>query len=129
LGGASFFLGSLIGAAAGGATAVFGGSRLTQIEILALPLGGLLLQCGPTRHENFPYVVLGRALHHRRTIAGRTHADRTTLALAEEPGLERIGSDTRKSLDAIFRRLRGGAASHEVCDGLTAAVAEIIDAE
>ncbi len=131
VGGASLFLGSLVGAAVGGITAAFGGSRLTQIKVLALPLGGLLLQCGPIQHENFPYVVLGRALHHRRTLAGRTHADRTTLALSEGPahGLQQIDPDARKSLDAIFRRLRAGAASHEVCDELSAAVGAVIAAD
>ncbi len=131
LGGATFLLGTAIGAAVGGATAAFGGARLTQIKVLTLPLGGLLLQCGPIRHENFPYVVLGRALHHHRVLSGRTHADRTTLTLAEEAatGLGQIDTDTRKSLDAIFRRLREGAAAHEVCDELAAAVGAILAAE
>jgi hypothetical protein len=127
VGGASFFLGSLVGAAVGGATAAFGGARLTQVKVLTLPLGGLLLQCGPTQHENFPYVVLGRALHHQRTIAGRTHADRTTLALADEP-LEQIDPEVRKALDAIFGRLRAGAAPHEVSDQLASAIGELIGA-
>lgn len=131
VGGASFFLGSLVGAVVGGATAAFGGTRLTQIKLLTLPLGGLLLQCGPTRHENFPYVVLGRALHHRRILAGRTHADRTTLTLSGDPapGRPQIDSNAQKSLDAIFGRLRAGAGSHEVCDELTAAVGALIAAD
>jgi hypothetical protein len=130
VGGASFFLGSLVGAAIGGATAAFGGSRLTQVRVLALPLGGLRLECGPAQHENFPYVVLGRALHHRRTLAGRTHADRTTLTLSGDPVFsQQIDADSRKTLDLLFRRLRAGAPSHEVCDELTAAVGAIIAAE
>jgi hypothetical protein len=133
LGGASLLLGSLIGAAAGGATAFFGGRRLTRVKVLTLPLGGVLLQCGPTRHANFPYVVLGRALHHRATIAGRAHADRRELVVDEADGhgsaVDRLSGDERRSLDASFRRLRDGAAAHEVSDTLAAVLEHLIEQE
>jgi hypothetical protein len=132
VGGASLLLGTAIGAAIGGASALFGGSRLTRVRVLTLPLGGVLLQCGPTQHENFPYVVLGRALHHQATIAGRTHANRTALDLSgTEPSraLDRLDTASRRSLEPVFRRLRGGASAHEVVDELSGLIEPILAAD
>jgi hypothetical protein len=132
-GGASLLLGGLVGAVIGGASALFGGARLTKLRILTLPLGGVLLRCGPPQHENFPYVVLGRALHHRWTIAGRTHANRTALDLAAADGdhrvLSGIDSSQRQRLEGIFRRLRSGSAPHEVSEQLGHSILEILLAD
>jgi hypothetical protein len=111
--GASLFAGALIGAAVGGAAAWGSSGRLAQVRVFALPLGGELLRCGPAASPNFPYVLLGRALHHHARIAGRTHAMRSPLALADEPGakwIERIGAGARRELDRGLRALRRGEA-------------------
>jgi hypothetical protein len=84
--GASLLAGALIGAAIGGAGAWWSSSRLARVRVFALPLGGQLLRCGPAASPNFPYVVLGRALYHHARIAGRTHAVRSPLMLADGPG-------------------------------------------
>lgn len=131
LGGTSLLLGAAIGGALGGASALFGGQNLAKVRVLTLPLGGVLLQCGPTRHENFPYVVLGRALHHWSTLLGRTHADRSSLELtarAEPREPEQFDPARRKALEASFRRLRSGAEPYEVSEALTAAIEDIIQA-
>jgi hypothetical protein len=114
VGGASLLLGTLLGAAAGGAAALWSSQRLAQARVFDLPLAGRELRCGPTRHPNFPWVVLGRALHHHARLAGRTHADRGALAL-DEPGaapgwVERIGRERRGALERCFTRLREGDA-------------------
>jgi hypothetical protein len=111
--GASLLAGVVIGAAVGGAGAWWSSGRLARMRVLALPLGGDLLRCGPAASPNFPYVVLGRALHHHARIAGRTHAVRSPLALADEPGanwIERLGADARRALDRSLRSLRRGDA-------------------
>ena len=79
--------------------------------IQGLALGGRELRCGPTRNRNFPWVVLGRALHHNARLAGRTHADRGALKLdpAGAPSWgERIGRERRAALERCFARLRDG---------------------
>jgi hypothetical protein len=113
VGGASLLMGALFGAAAGGAAALWSSQRLEKARIQGLALGGRELRCGPTRNRNFPWVVLGRALHHNARLAGRTHADRGLLTL--HPGAaptwgERIPREQRVALERCFARLREGDA-------------------
>ena len=111
--GASLLAGALLGAAIGGAGAWWSSNRLARVRVFALPLGGQLLRCGPAASPNFPYVVLGRALHHHARIAGRTHAVRSRLALGDGPGenwIDRLSADQRRALDRSFRALRRGGA-------------------
>jgi len=126
--GASLLAGVVIGAAVGGAGAWWSSGRLAQIRVFALPLGGELLRCGPPASPNFPYVVLGRALYHHARIAGRTHAVRSTLSLADEDAnwIERLGPDARRALDRALRALRRGdaGASEAVAQSLAPIVAQ-----
>jgi len=111
LGGATFLLGSAIGAAVGGIGALVSGQRLQRTEVLRLPLGGHRLRCGPTTSLTFPYVVLGRALDHQARIAGRTHADRRALELSEvetDSWVDDLPNEQRRGLEKLFRRMRGG---------------------
>lgn len=111
VGGASLLLGTAVGAAVGGAGAWLSAKRLTRTRVLSLPLGGRLLRCGPVHSANFPYVVLGRALYHHARIAGRTHADRGTLALggdADPGGMARLDPARRRELERLFRAIRNG---------------------
>jgi hypothetical protein len=114
VGGASLLLGTILGAAIGGATAFFSSGRLTRTRVMNLPLGGRLLRCGPTRDVNFPYVVLGRAFYHHARVAGRTHANRGALTLSDDAAAptwaDRIPRDQRNAIEKCFQRLRGGAA-------------------
>jgi hypothetical protein len=127
--GASLLAGALIGAAVGGAGAWWSSARLARIRVFTLPLGGQLLRCGPAASPNFPYVVLGRALDHHARIAGRAHAVRSALSLADEPGanwIERLAAERRRALDRSFRALRrdGADAAAELASVLTPIVAE-----
>ena len=112
-GGTSLLVGSLVGAALGGAGAWWSSTRLARMRVLTLPMGGRLLRCGPVQSQNFPYVVLGRALYHHARVAGRAHANRDALRLSDEADREswvdRLGSERRRELDRIFRDLRAGA--------------------
>ena len=117
LGGSSLLLGSAVGAALGGAGAWWSSDRLARTRVLTLPLGGRVLRCGPVQSANFPWVVLGRALHHHTFVAGRSHADRSPLALADtaagEGWLERVDPARRRALDRLFRELRQGEPRRE----------------
>jgi hypothetical protein len=112
VGGASLLLGSLVGAAIGGAGAWWSSTRLARMRVLQLPMGGRLLRCGPVQSANFPYVVLGRALYHHARIAGRTHANREALFLGDgedrENWVERLEASRRRELDRVFRDTRAG---------------------
>jgi hypothetical protein len=127
--GASLLAGLVIGAAVGGAGAWWSSARLAKIRVFALPLGGRLLRCGPAASANFPYVVLGRALHHHARIAGRTHAVRSPLALADGPGenwIDRLPADQRRALDKSLRALRRDGA--DAADELARVLAPIVAA-
>ena len=130
VGGASMLLGTLVGATVGGATAWLSRGRLTRTRVLNLPLGGRLLRCGPTRDVNFPYVVLGRALYHHARVAGRSHADRGTLALGD-PGdganwIDRLSRGDRTALERSFRRLRDGETGEDLTEEVTVRLAPIL---
>jgi hypothetical protein len=127
--GASLLAGLVIGAAVGGAGAWWSSARLAKIRVFALPLGGRLLRCGPAASANFPYVVLGRALHHHARIAGRSHAVRSPLALADGPGenwIDRLSADQRRALDRTLRALRRDGA--DAADELARVLAPIVAA-
>jgi hypothetical protein len=129
VGGASIFLGTLFGAAAGGAAALWSSFRLEKARIQGLPLGGRELRCGPTRNRNFPWVVLGRALHHNARLAGRTHANRGALSLEPDAGpgwAERIDRERRAALERCFARLRDGDTDPALVQDLAELLAPIV---
>jgi GTPase Era involved in 16S rRNA processing len=129
VGGASLMLGALFGAAAGGAAALWSSFRLATARIQGLPLGGRELRCGPTRNRNFPWVLLGRALHHNARLAGRTHADRGALELEAAGGpswAERIEPSRRSALERIFGRLRDGDTDPELAQDLALLLGPIV---
>jgi hypothetical protein len=82
--GASFLTGSVVGGVIGGAVGYFSSDKLADIKLLRQPMGGVRLRCGPSRSVQFPFVLLNRALLHHAVVAGRTHAQRGVLKIAEE---------------------------------------------
>ena len=122
LGGISLFAGTAIGAAAGAAAAWFGGEQVADVKIGGvLPLGGRLLTAGPSPSRNLPYVLLGRALHHQRLVALRTHAHREPLAITVPAGSEwvdRLSKSDHAALERTLSRLRGGEAAGSATDAL-----------
>jgi hypothetical protein len=109
LGGASLGLVSLLGALAGGATALFGAGELAKVRVLGQSIGGYVLVVGPVTARNFPWVLLGRALTHHRLVAERNHARREGVILdvaARGHLADEIDPARRRRLEALFDELR-----------------------
>jgi len=105
--GHSLFLGSLIGGVVGGVGAMFGFDNIYEIKILGQSLGKRELSIGPMQNLNFPYVLLGRALHHASRIAKRSHAMRGTLELENSSFTEELlDASMRKELEKLHKKLR-----------------------
>lgn len=129
LGGASLLLGTGLGALIGGAGAWLGGTELARVKVLGQSLGGSVLQVGPVKAPNFPWVLLGRAWVHHRLVAERNHARREALSLqlseamaADEHVMDRIPDALRKTLTACLRKLLAQAADGETRRRLAEAV-------
>ncbi len=118
VGGASFFTGTLLGAAVGGATALWQlGARafgVTAVETLSERLRKTAApqrryRIGPHQHPNFPFVVLDRALLHHQAIRYRAHARNTSAALeldaAPSPARE-LPLGVRQRLGKLLARAR-----------------------
>ncbi len=105
VGGHSLLGGTILGGLAGG----YGGWRyadeIAKFKIKGLPTGGQTLSIGPASHPNFPFVVLGRALHHQRMVCNRTHAVREPLGLQDDKPLAGFTAHERSRLAGIFRDL------------------------
>jgi len=110
VGGASFFTGTVLGAALGGATALWQlGARafdITAVETLGERLRRTSgptrrYRVGPHQHPNFPFVVLDRALLHHQVIRYRAHAQNSTSPLA----LDALHSPARELPLAMRQRL------------------------
>ncbi|MDH3583736.1 MAG: GTPase/DUF3482 domain-containing protein, partial [Phycisphaerae bacterium] len=108
--GASFLLGSIVGAAVGTAGAWLGSEKLARAKVMHLPLGGTELRYGPARSLNLPYVILGRALYHHQLVATRVHARRDPLDLSDQSRssswIDRLPGERKKDLERCFARLR-----------------------
>ncbi|MCE9545111.1 MAG: GTPase/DUF3482 domain-containing protein [Planctomycetia bacterium] len=133
VGGQSFFLGSIIGGAIGGgagATAGWlGGTRLPEVNLMGLPMGGRLQQIGPMKNANFPWIVLDRALVLLDVLARRAHAkrdrvyfDRPAVPTGHVANLPREERNRLESLFAEIRRQPSPAA----LDALRGELAEVI---
>ena len=129
LGGASLALGAGIGALLGGAGAWFGGSELAKVKVLGETLGGKVLQVGPVKAANFPWVLLGRAWLHHQLVAERNHAYRAEISLAvqaEENLMDALPDALAKELGRSFARLRSRADSPEFVKALTEQIDQVL---
>ena len=105
VGGSSLFLGALTGGIIGGASAWGFSERIAKLKIQGLPTGGQLLQFGPATHTNFPFVVLGRALHHYQSISQRSHANRSALVLEDSHPFALVSTKEKSQLIQIFKNI------------------------
>lgn len=127
--GASFLTGSVVGGVIGGALGYFSSDKLADVKLLRQPMGGVRLRCGPSKNVQFPFVLLNRALLHHTVVAGRTHAQRGVLKIAE--GDERVTEHARfsagstRELARLFERLRRSEPGSE---SRTAALVYLTDA-
>ncbi|MEX2327370.1 MAG: DUF3482 domain-containing protein, partial [Pseudomonadales bacterium] len=81
LGGTSLLMGAGVGALLGGLGAWFGTGELARVKVLGGTLGDRVLQVGPIRAQNFPWVLLGRAWLHHHLVAERNHARREAVVM------------------------------------------------
>jgi len=128
-GGTSFLLGTVIGAVVGGTLGWLGADRLAEFKIINQPLGGKLLRCGPTKNQNFPFVLLGRARLHHALVAGRTHAQRGALEVDESKAgmLNPLNDVQRKALGQAFGRVTKAAGDVEKVAEAVAGLVEVIE--
>jgi hypothetical protein len=114
LGGASMLLGAGIGALVGGAGVWFGGHELAKVSVLGETLGGRVMQVGPVRAPNFPWVLLGRAWVHHHLVSERNHARREALSLnlaAESHVMDTLPDELRRRLARHFKNVADDADS------------------
>jgi hypothetical protein len=106
LGGTSFLLGSVIGGTAGLVSTWWGWGRLAEVKLLGQPLGGRLLEIGPVRSANFPWVVLDRALRFHSAVSQRAHAKREAMHLEGGEGVASdLPGELRKRVQGVIDRL------------------------
>ena len=132
LGGASLLLGAGVGALLGGAGAWLGSDELARVKVLGQRLGGRLLQVGPVKAPNFPWVLLGRAVAHHRLVAEHNHARREAISLALAEGgnlMDTLPERLRRALAARFRDIADGSADEEIRRQLATLVAEALTLE
>ncbi len=121
-GGATWGLGALVGGTVGGGGALAGSHsppKLTvRVPLFSRALVGAELTAGPVAHDNFPWIVLDRALGVFVSVSRRAHArqDEETLdatALAARLQATRADKDQAweavcKALAKTFREMRKG---------------------
>lgn len=126
-GGLSGGLGTLVsgigGAVASARSAWKRSADIAQLKVSGIPTGGQRLSYGPSQNINFPFVLLGRAMQHHRSIALRTHAVRDTLHLGE-PALDWLSDKERRSLAGLFSNVRKGNKSLEQRSVLEAMISQ-----
>jgi hypothetical protein len=118
VGGAAFFTGTVLGAAIGGATALWQlGARalsITAVESVGERLRKTAeptkrYRIGPHQHPNFPFVLLDRALLHHEAIRYRAHARNATEELDLGGTLSQtreLPLATRQRMSKLFTRWR-----------------------
>ncbi|MCR9276849.1 MAG: GTPase/DUF3482 domain-containing protein [Pseudomonadaceae bacterium] len=134
LGGASLLLGAGVGAVIGSASAWFGGDELAKVTVLGQSLGGEELTVGPIKAANFPWVWLGRALHHHRLVSERNHARREQLTLdlagaanTMDSAPDAVRSDLSKALATITKNADGDGPNQADRSKLHSAVQSLLE--
>ncbi|MFV2089991.1 MAG: DUF3482 domain-containing protein, partial [Pseudomonadales bacterium] len=130
LAGASLALGAGIGALIGGASAWFGSGELARIKVLGETIGGRIVQVGPVKAGNFPWVLLGRAWVHHQLVAERNHAYREVISLAlqsDQNLMDGLPDELRKELQKVFALLFKSGASGDVRGSLIGLVDRVLD--
>ena len=111
VGGSSFLAGAVGGALIGaGSVAYFSTKRFASIEHVSKFLkGGRVYKVGPHKNQNFPWVLLDRALLHYFTVRDFAHGRREKIVIqsSEESGIVKdINTGTKRELAKIFHILR-----------------------
>lgn len=122
VGGASWGLGALIGAGVGSGIALAGSKKAPRLDVklpfLQQPIAGAELMAGPVKHENFPWILLERAVGVFVSVSTRAHARRdsenlnaTELAArlkSREASAEQLPDALRRQWSKAFAAIRKG---------------------
>lgn len=111
VGGSSLLSGAIGGAIIGaGSVAYFSTRRFASIEhVSRFFKGGRVVRVGPHKNQNFPWVLLDRALLHYFTIRDYAHSRREKIIINSnnDTGLAKgLEQGRRRELAGIFSRLR-----------------------
>ncbi len=111
VGGSSLLSGAIGGAIIGaGSVAYFSTRRFASIEhVSRFFKGGRVVRVGPHKNQNFPWVLLDRALLHYFTIRDYAHSRREKIIINnhDDTGLAKgLEQGRRRELAGIFSRLR-----------------------
>lgn len=142
VGGASFFTGSVVGAAAGGALALVQlGRRAISMDptssvaqrLLGVDKGLVQYRVGPHRHPNFPFIVLDRAVLHHRAVRYRAHAlnAQQPLSVLEQAGQgasHALPLPQRRKLAAAFKALASNPDHRTQQSRLRAVIEQLLSA-
>ncbi len=132
LGGASLAMGAGIGALVGGIGAWLGGGELAKVKVLGERLGGQVVQVGPVKAPNFPWVLLGRAWLHHRLVAERNHAQRAVISLAvqgEQNLMDTLADGLSRQLARAFGKLERLGDDPEFQAELTSLIEAVLEAD
>lgn len=130
LGGTSLLLGAGVGALLGGVGAWLGTGELAKVKVLGGSLGGRVLQVGPIKAQNFPWVMLGRTWLHHHLVAERNHAVRAAVVMAvgADSNLMDVVPDTlRKQLASSIRRIANGDTGGKHYDQLVEEITALLN--
>ena len=107
VGGHSFFLGTIIGAAAGFVGASYGYDELAKIKFLS----NKVVKIGPVSDPNFSFILLNRAVNFANRLLNQTHANREAkfeVALNNEISIKQL-----KNFDSLHSKFRDKKANQK----------------
>lgn len=133
VGGASFLTGAISGALLGaGSVAYFSTKRFASIQHVSKFLqGGRVVRVGPHKNQNFPWVLLDRALLHYFAVRDYAHSrqDKIVIQNTENEGVVKgLKPNQRRDMAKIFNSFRRNPASlnEKVKKSLESILLEII---
>lgn len=116
-GGASFFLGTLIGGTSGYAASKFAWRRVERREVFGLKVAGKSLKAGPMNNIQLAWILLDRAILYYRVVAGLSHARRSAVDVQDvdtKTGpVSGLSKGEQKMIQKGFEGLKKGAAEAE----------------
>ncbi len=122
----TFLAGMAIGGIAGGVGSWLAAGKLPKAKIKGFALGGKLLQIGPMKNPQFPWIALDRALLFLDVVARRAHARREAVSIVQDQPegiVATLPKETRKRLEGLFAKLRRGP-SPQALESLTSELTE-----
>ena len=107
VGGHSFFLGTVIGAAAGYFGANYGYEELSKVKLLS----NKVAQVGPIEDQNFGFILLNRALNYANALLNRSHANREKERIL--PINDDLSIKNLKKISSIHKKFRDNRADEK----------------